>query len=617
MRYLLPFLAAALVASAATGQTLYDWTGPPDSPAAVASAAADGLAGDLAGNISHPVRFDLDLLRGDPALLAFPRPDGDPLWAVRTHFEDRGEGNVLWRGRVSGGPLLDSIMLTVQDGHLVGRFGEFGGPVLSLRASPDGHGHLVRPGRGGESPFLCSAAAPPIPEREDRSAAAVGPVRVVGSTVANADTDRSNAYTIDVLVLYSARAAEAHAWAGTTPAALTAAGIDYANMVFANNALNLRLRIVHRAPMPQAAGSGLFDVAGDPTVLNLRAYHEADAVVYFIDDSRTGLCGGAWTWVDGYTASDMSSYAFAYINHWCDGWGHDPLQTVAHEVGHMMGARHDLNSGNSGNWYSALYPYAFGYINTASTPPVYTLMALSRSLVQKVSYFSTVRVAPDGMTLGMAGQSENEEVLLRTRAALADYDGWLSAPAVPAAPSDLRVTELGGDAVELLWTDNANNEDGYLVNFRSGGSLVSYLLPADSESETISGLELGVKYDFRVHATLGGWRDSRQLRSKAARNGGVGPIGRPLAPSHLAAKAGSSPGDVVLTWADNSDDEAEFFVRYRCLCGGRWSESRLPADTTATTITGLKAGKNYRFQVHALNDYGETTTDKVTIKLPD
>ena len=76
MRYLAPtFLAAVLVASAADGQPLYDWT--IDAPQPVSSAATTGALTGPDLTASRPVAVDLDLLRSGPGLLAFPLPDGD------------------------------------------------------------------------------------------------------------------------------------------------------------------------------------------------------------------------------------------------------------------------------------------------------------------------------------------------------------------------------------------------------------------------------------------------------------------------------------------------------------------------------------------------------------
>ena len=54
-------------------------------------------------------------------------------------FEDRGDGNAMWMG---GYPELgyDSVVLTLQDGHLIGRFGVPEGGTYWIRSPADGSG---------------------------------------------------------------------------------------------------------------------------------------------------------------------------------------------------------------------------------------------------------------------------------------------------------------------------------------------------------------------------------------------------------------------------------------------------------------------------------------------
>ena len=62
-------------------------------------------------------------------------------------FEDRGNGNLLWTGEVSGTG-YESVLFTLQDGHLVGWFGEPGGPKYLVHwvfaASATDQGFLIQ-----------------------------------------------------------------------------------------------------------------------------------------------------------------------------------------------------------------------------------------------------------------------------------------------------------------------------------------------------------------------------------------------------------------------------------------------------------------------------------------
>lgn len=77
-----------------------------------------------------------------------------------------------------------------------------------------------------------------------------------------------------------------------------------------------------------------------------------------------------------------------------------------------------------------------------------------------------------------------------------------SGPAVPEAPGNLTATAVSETEVNIFWEDNSDNEDDFEVAGRGqGGSFVSLrTLPADSTGASISGLEPGTSYGFRVRA---------------------------------------------------------------------------------------------------------------------
>ena len=87
------------------------------------------------------VEVEFDYLRLGMAYLELPLFDGSVIEAENAVFEDRGGGNLMWTGEVPGAG-YESVLFTVQDGHLVGWFGEPGGPKYVVHAGPDGRGTL-------------------------------------------------------------------------------------------------------------------------------------------------------------------------------------------------------------------------------------------------------------------------------------------------------------------------------------------------------------------------------------------------------------------------------------------------------------------------------------------
>lgn len=81
-----------------------------------------------------------------------------------------------------------------------------------------------------------------------------------------------------------------------------------------------------------------------------------------------------------------------------------------------------------------------------------------------------------------------------------------SAPATPAAPSNLVATPTSSTTINLTWSDNATNETGYIVEAKAGGSgfvQIDPVLPPNATSTTISGATAGVTFTFRVKARNG------------------------------------------------------------------------------------------------------------------
>ena len=116
----------------------------------VGQAASAGGPGPSIGPAPTAVQVDLELLRSAPARLEVPTPEGSVLSAEQSVFEDRGGGDLMWSGGQRGAG-YDTVVLTVEGGRLVGRFGAAGGGVYQIHAERDGRGGmapLVGPGPG-------------------------------------------------------------------------------------------------------------------------------------------------------------------------------------------------------------------------------------------------------------------------------------------------------------------------------------------------------------------------------------------------------------------------------------------------------------------------------------
>ena len=129
----------ALGVGTAQGQRLLSLDTEPATPVVAAAAQFDPAM------VPVTVQVDVDLVRSAPSRLELPTPDGRVLVAERSVFEDRGDGNVMWAGSFPGTG-YESVVLTVEDGSFVGRFGEPRGVKFRISAAPDGRGRMVDTG---------------------------------------------------------------------------------------------------------------------------------------------------------------------------------------------------------------------------------------------------------------------------------------------------------------------------------------------------------------------------------------------------------------------------------------------------------------------------------------
>ena len=152
----------------------------------------------------------------------------------------------------------------------------------------------------------------------------------------------------------------------------------------------------------------------------------------------------------------------------------------------------------------------------------------------------------------------------------------------------------------LVWVDNADSEEGYVVELQGADGSWSRAaeLPANSTSWTSEALGSNGTYVYRVSAWnaygFSSWVETEVLGASA-----------PSAPSDLAFGAYDAVRKTLaMSWTDNSDDETSFRVEYS-VDGGAWKLAKtLGANATGRVATGVEANSLYSFRVRAENAYG-------------
>jgi thermitase len=176
----------------------------------------------------------------------------------------------------------------------------------------------------------------------------------------------------------------------------------------------------------------------------------------------------------------------------------------------------------------------------------------------------------------------------------------------PAAPTLLGATSVSSSQINLAWTDNANNETGFLVQRCAGATCTNFVqiasLGANTTSYQNTGLSASTTYRYQVRATNGagpsGYSNIASATTSAASSGA------PAAPSNLVAVM-YSPTWVEVTWTDNSTNETGFRLE-RCIGAGcsNFAVYTSPPSNSTNYEHPATAGTTYRYRLAAYNYQG-------------
>jgi hypothetical protein len=170
----------------------------------------------------------------------------------------------------------------------------------------------------------------------------------------------------------------------------------------------------------------------------------------------------------------------------------------------------------------------------------------------------------------------------------------------PDQPQDLRAANVWSRAVDLNWSDQATDEDGYIIEISYNGVNWNQLvqLGPDVASYRIRDLLPRHWYAFRVSAfNRYGW-------SNASVPLGVWTTDEAPAPPGFLRLENVFRQAVDLQWQDLSDNETHFRLQFT-VDGTNWQDDALaPADSSAIRVVGLSADTQYRFRIRSANAVG-------------
>ena len=226
---------------------------------------------------------------------------------------------------------------------------------------------------------------------------------------------------IDVLVVYTAPARRA-AEGKDAMLALIELAVRSTNRSYLNSDIAQRLHLVHKQEVPyQESGVVRTDLENLQNgrvndVRTLRNDHAADAVVLIVDDPSDDACG--WSDVMETASHDFEDKAYAVVVGDCASL---PVWAFAHELGHIMGARHNREDDPIEG-----KPFAFnhGFIEDSPTVgrPWHTIMAKDEAS-RLIPWWSNPDVGyptPSGDRLGTR-KTDNQSALNETASTVAHF----------------------------------------------------------------------------------------------------------------------------------------------------------------------------------------------------
>ncbi len=215
----------------------------------------------------------------------------------------------------------------------------------------------------------------------------------------------------------------------------------------------------------------------------------------------------------------------------------------------------------------------------------------SSSLMPETTYYYRVYAS------NSAGNSGYSNIASATTNAITDT--------VPDAPTNLQAKAASDTQIELGWTDNSDNEDGFNVEISKNGLDFSWVgkVKANVTGYSVTGLSPNYTYYFRVNGY--NFYGSSVYSNLAKATTLPAPTGVPAKPTNLQAKAASDTM-IDIAWTDNSGDEDGFNIEVsEDGIKFQWID-KVGSNVTGYSLGGLRPELTLWFRVNAFNRYGSS-----------
>jgi hypothetical protein len=240
---------------------------------------------------------------------------------------------------------------------------------------------------------------------------------------------------IELIVSYTAAAKAAY---GSDIEAMIQLAVSETNQGYQNSGINASVHLAHMYQVNYGEKVGttkrsfetiLAHFAGNgdgfmDEIHTLRETYKADVAVLIID--QNDWCGLA----DAILATKDSAFALVYYD--CA----TGYYSFGHEIGHLLGARHNPEVDSSTDPFS----YGHGYLQPSKSWR--TIMAYPSGGLTRINYWSNPNVMHDGVPMGTAATHDNARVLRETVGTVAAFKYPLTEDCIPFNPATTTVKNI-------------------------------------------------------------------------------------------------------------------------------------------------------------------------------
>jgi len=452
---------------------------------------------------NRSVRLNLERLKADAINLNIF--NDTLLVAEKDRVVDNVQGHSAWVGHIQGEP--DSEVILASIGKAIsGTIKRGNGDVYEILSNGDDT-HTVRQ----IDPKKILPHKHPIPDIKIDPALAKAPASSEAETAAN-EPPMAAAETntvIDLMVVYTPKA-RANAGGASGIQAKIVKAVEAANQAYINSKVHMKLNLVRMAEVSYTESGDMARTLNDlrgtkdgkmDIVHSWRNQYGADQVALVSADAN--YCGIAYQMTR--LSSSFAPYAFAVV--------HDDskayclaAQTLAHELGHNQGNAHDRANSS----FAGIYSYSYGH-RLCQSGGFRTIMAYACSGATRIPNFANPSVYYNGKPTGINPNTSPSTAaadawsMEKARFTVAAWRANKVAASAPATPSALAASPQSDDRINLRWTDNSDNEEGFKVERSRDGvnwEEVALLGPNVTRFSN-TGLSPNGEYSYRVSAFNG------------------------------------------------------------------------------------------------------------------